>query len=62
LLAIGKTDEAWTALQRAHAILLEAVGNLHDEGLRRNDLHDIGKVGIPDRILLKPGRFDPGEF
>jgi putative two-component system response regulator len=25
-------------------------------------LHDIGKVGIPDRILLKPGRFDPGEF
>jgi len=25
-------------------------------------LHDIGKVGIPDRILLKPGRFAPGEF
>jgi putative two-component system response regulator len=25
-------------------------------------LHDIGKVGIPDRILLKPGRFDPDEF
>jgi putative two-component system response regulator len=25
-------------------------------------LHDIGKVGIPDRILLKPGRFDPEEF
>ena len=25
-------------------------------------LHDIGKVGIPDRILLKPGRFTPGEF
>ncbi len=25
-------------------------------------LHDIGKVGIPDRILLKPGRFEPGEF
>jgi len=25
-------------------------------------LHDIGKVGIPDRILLKPGRFDAGEF
>jgi putative two-component system response regulator len=25
-------------------------------------LHDIGKVGIPDRILLKPGRFDPAEF
>ncbi|QDU26126.1 Cyclic di-GMP phosphodiesterase response regulator RpfG [Anatilimnocola aggregata] len=25
-------------------------------------LHDIGKVGIPDAILLKPGRFTPEEF
>jgi len=25
-------------------------------------LHDIGKVGIPDSILLKPGRFEPQEF
>lgn len=25
-------------------------------------LHDIGKVGIPDRILLKPDRFEPHEF
>lgn len=25
-------------------------------------LHDIGKVGIPDHILLKPGRFDSKEF
>jgi putative two-component system response regulator len=25
-------------------------------------LHDIGKVGISDRILLKPGRLDPHEF
>ena len=25
-------------------------------------LHDIGKVGIPDRILLKPGRYTPEEF
>jgi len=25
-------------------------------------LHDIGKVGIADKILLKPGRFEPQEF
>jgi putative two-component system response regulator len=25
-------------------------------------LHDIGKVGIPDSILLKPGRLEPQEF
>jgi len=25
-------------------------------------MHDVGKVGIPDRILNKPGRLTPGEF
>ncbi|OYU86551.1 MAG: hypothetical protein CFE45_25020 [Burkholderiales bacterium PBB5] len=25
-------------------------------------LHDLGKIGIPDQILLKPGRLTPDEF
>ena len=40
-------------------------------GLPQNDqelvleaapMHDIGKVGIPDHILLKPGKYEPDEF
>ncbi|MHA6480869.1 HD domain-containing phosphohydrolase [Paenibacillus sp. strain BS8-2] len=29
---------------------------------RAAPFHDIGKIGIPDGILLKPGRFTPEEF
>jgi len=37
-------------------------GNFIDEICRSSVLHDIGKVGIPDSILLKPGRLTPNEF
>ena len=29
---------------------------------RSSPLHDIGKVGIPDAVLLKPGKLTPAEF
>jgi putative two-component system response regulator len=44
---------------RFSAILTDA--NI-DMFFKSAPLHDIGKVGIPDRILLKPGRFEPQEF
>jgi putative two-component system response regulator len=25
-------------------------------------MHDVGKIGIPDRVLLKPERLDAGEW
>ncbi len=49
-------------------VLLRAVeGRDFDEGLlnligRAATLHDIGKVAIPDAVLLKPGRLTPEEF
>lgn len=30
--------------------------------LNASPMHDIGKIGIPDAILLKPGRFEPHEW
>jgi putative two-component system response regulator len=55
---------------RALALALQKhprfVGHLNDQCVdllfRSAPLHDIGKVGIPDRILLKPGKLDADEF
>ena len=33
-----------------------------EEVCRSSVLHDIGKVGVPDSVLLKPGRLTPDEF
>jgi len=30
--------------------------------LYASPMHDVGKIGIPDRILLKPGKLDPDEW
>ncbi|MFZ6773666.1 response regulator [Undibacterium sp. SXout7W] len=37
-------------------------GNRSGMVIKAAPLHDIGKVGIPDAILLKPGRLTPEEF
>lgn len=36
--------------------------DLCDLILRASPMHDVGKLGIPDGILLKPGRLDDQEF
>ena len=33
-----------------------------DNIFRTSPLHDIGKIGTPDHVLLKPGRLDDNEF
>jgi PAS domain S-box-containing protein len=45
-------------LADALALPAELVGLIR----RAAPLHDVGKIGIPDAILLKPGRLTEGEF
>lgn len=45
-------------LARALGLSAEEQDALHVAGI----LHDVGKIGIPDRILLKPGRLDKDEY
>jgi putative two-component system response regulator len=48
---------------RDHARFSAALSEeMVDRLFKAAPLHDIGKVGIPDRILLKPGRLDADEF
>ncbi len=48
---------------RYHGPYTHQIDDMFLEDLyRASPLHDIGKVGIPDSILLKPGRLTPDEF
>ena len=47
-----------TAFGRRLGLAGEDLAALHRGGY----LHDVGKVGIPDAILLKPGRFTASEY
>lgn len=46
------------ALAEAMALPRESIAELVAGAF----LHDVGKIGIPDRILLKPGKLDADEF
>ena len=41
LAANGRNEDAWAALRHAHGLLLEAVRNVRDEGLRRSYLNKL---------------------
>ena len=59
------TEDHCERLSGYSARLGERVGLAEDQiiALRRaGTIHDIGKVAVPDAILLKPGRLTPEEF
>ena len=45
-----------------YKVHLEAYPDIMDDITLASILHDIGKVAIPDRILLKPGKLSDEEF
>lgn len=71
--ALAETIEAKDRYTQGHcervrwlSSLLGKVMRLPDEEIEQLEyaalLHDIGKIGIPDAILLKPGKLDVPEF
>jgi len=40
----------------------ELIDTQYDSIVKASVMHDIGKVGIPDDVLLKPGKLTPEEF
>jgi hypothetical protein len=51
---------AWIAARIAEQMGLQ--GSAMQALIAGSFLHDVGKIGIPDAILLKPGKLDPDEL
>jgi putative two-component system response regulator len=58
-------ETGYHVIRMAHfsRLLAEAIGmNDADTLFQAAPMHDIGKIGIPDHILLKPGKLTPEEW
>ena len=52
-------------MSKTSALLAEKLGytaSASEDFLNAAPMHDIGKIGIPDRVLLKPGKFSGPEW
>jgi HD-GYP domain-containing protein (c-di-GMP phosphodiesterase class II) len=61
----GDTGEHIERISRLSHRLALAIGLPDDEAEligHASAMHDVGKIGIPDRVLLKPGKLDPEEW
>jgi putative two-component system response regulator len=63
---LRRTQACFTALARELRFHARFSAELSDASIalmsRAAPLHDIGKVAVPDAILMKPGRLTPDEF
>lgn len=61
----NETGEHIIRMSHSSYLLAKAAGLGEEEAElihQASSMHDIGKIGIPDKILMKPGKLDPEEW